>query len=354
MLLFYFSALILLHRPFIRFDSSGKPVSKSSFSSFQICTSAATRGIRIASNLTIHDFLLCPYSFSLYPVMQCCLIHIYNTRNTDPQITRMAKTDLEKGMNLLAQLQDMSSSARKLHVLLRNIIDNTNTTIDSPLTEMDWSSFLNQKSHQPPQHSPAKPPPGQGVDRCYIPNPVNSSVRSTSSVSSLLDTNKIQNWEMDPSPSCELLNIKTRHQFTHYFLRWGRNMEAVVGSSEQTEHQKPSHQHPRVEAFTLKQFGFPTTPDNSDNYSNNTARPGLPGYLFSSLPSRDSTIPTTAAERPPSFSTQSGDDVFSVDNLFRYDLNNPFLDLPSSMNWDQWNEWFERTMASDSTWQHLG
>ncbi|KAI8339459.1 fungal-specific transcription factor domain-containing protein [Chlamydoabsidia padenii] len=197
MLLFYFSALILLHRPFIKFNASGKPVSKSSFSSFQICTSAATRGICIASSLTIHDFLLCPYSFSLYPVMQCCLIHIYNTRNMDPQIARMAKVDLEKGMNLLGQLKDMSNSARKLHVLLQNIIDNNDTTTHSPWT--DWSSFLNQKSHQSPQQFTAKVLAGNGMDGSYVPSATSILWSTASSVSSLLDTNKIFNWEMETS-----------------------------------------------------------------------------------------------------------------------------------------------------------
>ncbi|ORZ17359.1 fungal-specific transcription factor domain-domain-containing protein [Absidia repens] len=212
MLLFYFSALILLHRPFIQLNAAGKPISKSSFSSFQICTSAATRGIRIASRLTIHDFLLCPYSFSLYPVMQCCLIHIYNTQNADPQIAKAAQLDLNKGMDLLSYLQDMSSSAKRLNILLRNIIDGKHIIprdIRQQFNVNDISSNIDTPTNIPssslniyPQHSPTTEASlGPNTNQPYPPS-TNPILWANSSVSSFLDTNMIQDWHI-PSSSCK-------------------------------------------------------------------------------------------------------------------------------------------------------
>lgn len=117
--MFYFTALILLHRPFIKANPTDQ-------SSFWICTSAATRGIRMASLLTAHDFLLTPYSFSTYPILQCSLILMYNTKNSDPQIAQAAKEDLQRGIDLIDRIHELSITTRKLRILLHNIIDNRN------------------------------------------------------------------------------------------------------------------------------------------------------------------------------------------------------------------------------------
>ncbi|KAI8089729.1 fungal-specific transcription factor domain-containing protein [Halteromyces radiatus] len=307
MLLFYFSALILLHRPFIQFSATGKPISKSSFSSFQICTSAATRGIRIAAGLSIHDFLLCPYSFSLYPVMQCCLIHIYNTRSTDTQISRAAKLDLNRGMDLLDKLQYMSSSAKKLNILLRNIIDNNNIppsnrdTSLSPLVNVINRTSTSSSSESLPQNKE------NTIDQSTF-----HTSTTTPSVSSFLDTNLIQNWQ----------NRQTKSS-------------SFAGNEDQYYQ----------EAYTLQQFGF-TAPTKEKNDQKSTLS------KFQTFENNDDSLIS------PLSSTKSQSDNISAvsfapiqqptdildDVLFKYDQNNPFWNIPSSMNWEEWNEWLEKSI----------
>ncbi|KAI9310661.1 fungal-specific transcription factor domain-containing protein [Dichotomocladium elegans] len=123
-LLFYFTALILLHRPFIK--NSNQHQEDFSSLSFKICTSAATRGIRMAAQLSPHDYLLTSYAFSLYPVLQCCLVLMYNTKSHDPRIAQAAKEDLQRAFELIDRIQDVSGWARKLKILLHSILDNRN------------------------------------------------------------------------------------------------------------------------------------------------------------------------------------------------------------------------------------
>lgn len=118
MLMFYCSSLILLHQPFIQ-----KIQSKSSHTSQQICTSAATRGMRIACRLTARDYLMCPYSFTLYPIRQFGLIHMFNSKNPDPQVSISAKFYLKKGTQLLSRIKNMSSTATSLYEVFKDISD---------------------------------------------------------------------------------------------------------------------------------------------------------------------------------------------------------------------------------------
>jgi hypothetical protein len=84
----------------------------------------------------------------------------------------------------------------------------------------------------------------------------------------------------------------------------------------------------------LPDFLFPTFTSNTNN--NNTSS-------FDST-----TIPAPVATVTPPYSHKDSQPMFS-----NIDYSNPFMGLPSSMNWHEWNDWFEKTMTSDSTWQYL-
>lgn len=174
-LMFYFTALILLHRPFINANRTDQ-------SSFWICTSAATRGIRMASLLTAHDFLLTPYSFSTYPILQCSLILMYNTKNSNPQIAQAAKEDLQRGIDLIDRIHELSITTRKLRILLHNIIDNRN--IDH--------HFMDDHHYNPPY--PHVIPP---VSHSNTTDPMSSTQASSippasQDVASIIDTFLLQ------------------------------------------------------------------------------------------------------------------------------------------------------------------
>lgn len=135
-LLYYFSSLILLHRPFItqRTDHDVNPIPSPSF---WICTSAATLGMRIAAPMTVHNIFLCPFATTFYPVLQCCLIHMYNTKHSDPYISAAAKAELENGIQLLNRFKGASSTGDTLRQLLHNVMNNKNIDVRATSEEQD-------------------------------------------------------------------------------------------------------------------------------------------------------------------------------------------------------------------------
>lgn len=141
--------------------ASGKKP-RSSYSSFRIGTSAATRGIRIASQMTIRDFLMFPYSFSLYPVLQCCLILMYNTKNLDARVSAPAKADLTKGLTLMSKLRAMSSTAQRLYRLLRTIMDNKEIEVVVPASDSEESIRSRDNSVDCPIMAPRVSDVGRG------------------------------------------------------------------------------------------------------------------------------------------------------------------------------------------------
>lgn len=144
---------MLLHRPFIERAGTGNSKAQSSYSSFRIGSSAAARGIRIAAHMEPRDILMFPYAFSLYPVLQCCLIHMYNTKNPDARIAGPAKVDLATGLSLINRLKKMSHNASKLHALLETIMENNSIFLnqsygmdDTKWTSTSAPSFMNTDS----------------------------------------------------------------------------------------------------------------------------------------------------------------------------------------------------------------
>ncbi|KAG2221686.1 hypothetical protein INT45_002724 [Circinella minor] len=129
LLLCYFGSLILLHRPFIERNTniSDRP----SYSSFRISSSAATRGIRIAEQMSMRDYLMLPYCFNITPILQFSLIHIYNSRNSDGRIAAPSRAYVFKTMELVTNIQHMSKRATQLYRVLKFIIDNMNITIET-------------------------------------------------------------------------------------------------------------------------------------------------------------------------------------------------------------------------------
>ncbi|KAG1180606.1 hypothetical protein G6F70_000558 [Rhizopus microsporus] len=110
----YYTLLILLHRPFIENDEGNR----SSQSSLNICTNAATCCIEVAEKMHYRDFLLVSWNFAIYPVFTASLIHIYNATNKDRDIAEAAKSNLAKAICVVERLSKVSFNASKFHALL--------------------------------------------------------------------------------------------------------------------------------------------------------------------------------------------------------------------------------------------
>ncbi|KAI8148412.1 fungal-specific transcription factor domain-containing protein [Fennellomyces sp. T-0311] len=310
-LLFYFTTLILLHRPFIRSNVSNAAGSKqSSFSSFWICTSAATNGIRIASELSIHDYLLTPYAFSLYPVLQCCLILMYNTKNQDPHISIAAKEDLEKGIGLVDRIHEASSTSQTLKVLLHSIMDNKNIdTITGPL-EMDYKDLDESKRGENRYGNPSS----------YTCRAKQKKTTTKVSISALIDNLLLQDIPVDSS--------------------WVSRASTPVSIPLQSTQE---------EAFTLQQFGLNSVPSDTilPLTQGEMYPPQIPFAATASLPLM-TTLPageTAALPIDQALALQSN-------NIFQSDPDNPFWSIPSSINWTEWHEWYQHSQDS-SAWHSL-
>ncbi|KAI8880203.1 hypothetical protein K501DRAFT_275782 [Backusella circina FSU 941] len=305
-LLCYFSLLILLHRPFIEAVANGKKA-RPSYSSFRIGTSAATRGIRIASQMTMRDFMMFPYSFSLYPVLQCCLIHMYNTKNPDARLSTPAKTDLAKGIALISKLRTMSTTAQRLCSLLKTIMNNR----DIDVNEEKLRSRDSSADGMPTKVSDV----GRGHQR------TNSRMNSVVSTSS--------------NNSVEPLNNAFIKPFQQTLS------EVIIPPSMEEQSPSPTSM---AEAFSLKQFGFNNTLGDPNQFD----------YIMQDVStfSKVETLPPMPYMPPmmngmqPSFVDTSGE------GQFRNNPNNPFFSIPSSMDWTEWNEWNQNNQGN-STWQTL-
>ncbi|KAG0174305.1 hypothetical protein DFQ28_006780 [Apophysomyces sp. BC1034] len=331
-LLFYYSALILLHRPFIKANHG---TAGSSQSSFQICTSAATRGLQIAIKMTIQDFLMCPYSFSLYPVMQCCLIHMHNTTNPDMDISQTAKVYLEKGISLVDRVHAMSSTAQTLKVLLSNIMKNRNIEL-SPSCAENKSTTMGASpriSDTRQDRSPNRPGKRKRTDELSVEEKNATKAGSPQ--------------QQSEYPPVNTMSTENLYQTT--------NVAPMLTMEQEGE------------AFSLRQFGF-ESPKHSemaslDYLTQNTTSslmglsqaitlPPMPNEVMVFDAPLQQTVETTHTNTYPQQVTD-GPFTHPTNHVFRNEPDNPFWGIPSSMDWEAWNTWYQSTLAS-GTWQPLG
>ncbi|KAI8979718.1 fungal-specific transcription factor domain-containing protein [Mycotypha africana] len=378
-LLCYFSLLILLHRPFIEASASGQKA-RVSYSSFRIGTSAAIRGIRIASQLSNRDFLMFPYSFSLYPVLQCCLILIYNTKNPDKRLSASAKADLVKGMTAISRLKIMSSTARRLHQLLKTIMNNNEIEVSVPASDMDDSTSVSNRSRD------------NSLDAMQIPAHTSDVGRGSLRQMQSPSQQHQQQTMLPPPPGKassvivkspkELYNISQLPQYISEVIA-PPNMDRLLS---QTSAPSPTFM---AEAFSLKQFGFNSmigdpnqldyTMQDVSAFSQMDALPPLPNMLnqqFENIPLQQQSLNTSAPstqQQPQSLtnylSANPSDAASNTttnttntntppiqsypilnnsnsEGLFRNNPNNPFFGIPSSMDWTEWNEWNQNNQRS--------
>ncbi|KAI8641226.1 fungal-specific transcription factor domain-containing protein [Parasitella parasitica] len=375
-LLCYFSLLILLHRPFIEAVANGKKP-RPSYSSFRIGTSAATRGIRIASQMTIRDFLMFPYSFSLYPVLQCCLIHMYNTKNLDARISAPAKADLTKGITLISRLRAMSSTAERLYRLLKTIMNNKEIEVAVPPSDSEESVRSRDNS----------------IDSTTIPSRLSDVGRGANTRNAM---HSHQQQQIAPqAPSGRITPVIAQSPQEQYYPKrqFQQSLSEVIapptmdGSMSQSSAPSPTSMS---EAFSLKQFGFNNTlgdPNQLDYtmqdvsaFSKMETLPPMPMYSNGNSNSNSNSssnlfqqpqnhsvntssqllsfVPNTSTSIPPPQQPHAPTSMplahplldSSNEGLFRNNPNNPFFGIPTSMDWTEWNEWSQSNQGN-TTWQ---
>ncbi|CAO3624712.1 unnamed protein product [Mucor hiemalis] len=314
MLMFYCSTLILLHQPFIR-----RTQSRSSFTSQQICSSAASRGMRIACRLTARDYLMCPYSFTLYPIMQFGLIHMFNGKNPNLQIATSAKLYLKRGTKLLENIKEMSSTATRLYKVFRDITEisdlhlSADDNVDRTLAEEEY--HLEENVRRLKERYGAQP------DR--------------RTMSSIMDAIMLQPPSVPKDPLLPSYNNAQE--------RTEKVNPTTATAVPEVFYDASNSQPPlnmEAEAFSLTQFGYETTNDTSSlDYilQNLNALSGLSNdYL-----QPEQTV--YAHFTPPLQQQQQLDAVDS--HIFKSDPTNVFWDLPSNM--EGLNQWIDTMNQTD-------
>ncbi|KAI9255517.1 fungal-specific transcription factor domain-containing protein [Sporodiniella umbellata] len=316
-LLCYFSLLILLHRPFIEARPNGKKKARSTYSSFSIGTSAATRGIRIASQMTLRDFLMFPYSFSLYPVLQCCLILMYNTKLSDTKISTPAKTDLAKGISLISKLRTMSNTAQRLYVLLKTVMSHKNIEL-STTSNLEQTKRLSQ---------------GSDTESSTIPSRISDVGRGNHSHSPL-----------DSDSAIHISSSASSYPGQYSFI-----LSDVMAPPSMDNSASPgvSPTSSMAEAFSLKQFGF-QKPLSEYEMQQLSEMPVINPHIYNQFQpfSRTSPIPMPVQVAPVYRNTGNE----SNERIFRNNPDNPFFGIPTSMDWTEWNEW-SQSNAGGASWQ---
>ncbi|KAI8076755.1 fungal-specific transcription factor domain-containing protein [Halteromyces radiatus] len=329
-LICYYGLLVLLHRPFIERAGTGKSKATPSYSSFRIGSSAATRGIRIASQMEPRDFLMFPYAFSLYPVLQCCLIHMYNTKNPDTRIAGPAKVDLATGLNLINRLKKMSHNANKLHSLLETIMEN-NSIILNQNHDMDSSQRTSPKTTTATNTHNKNIVPSRISDVGRGMMPLGSSPKGSPT---LQDQQRFSRTSQTTGSSPPVMQNFT----TPLLFQQSLEMGSLADIPSMSTSPSPTS---LTEAFSLKQFGFDTPGDPNQldftmqdvsAFSRMNYLPPMPGYQSDQQPQPNKNI---YINHPPmENNNQDGN------TAFRYNPNNPFFGIPSSMDWSDiaWNQ----------------
>ncbi|CAO3590220.1 unnamed protein product [Absidia cylindrospora] len=389
-LICYYGLLVLLHRPFIERAGSGKSNARPSYSSFRIGSSAATRGIRIACHMEPRDFLMFPYAFSLYPVLQCCLIHMYNTKNPDTKIAGPAKVDLTTGLALINRLKKMSHNAHKLHFLLETIMENNSIILNQgyDMDDLQQAMVATVKGTVPSRISDV----GRGTSKTEN----GPSTTLEHQLSPLQD----QYYQLPKTPQyVDMSPSASQNAATPLLFQQSFEMSSLADIPMISSTPSPSSV---TEAFSLKQFGFDTPGDPNQldftiqdisAFSKMDFLPPIPGYhrtpqqqpevlldQTSSNHLRSSNIPprysqsqqqqqqlssyslrTNFTPYPPLTTSDNAsspsviqqqahpipiaapiENHHDANTVFRYNPDNPFFDIPWSMDfldiaWSQSN-----------------
>ncbi|KAI8059619.1 fungal-specific transcription factor domain-containing protein [Gongronella butleri] len=304
-LICYYGLLVLLHRPFIEHAGSQKGKARPSYSSFRIGSSAATRGIQFASRLEPRDFLMFPYAFSLYPVLQCCLIQMYNAKSSEVRISEPAKIDLGRGLALINRLKKMSFNADKLQNLLETLMENNDIALPSPEDMFAYdSAAANAQIAPTPRLASARasnPASSANPVASPIPSRLSDVGRGAALPTSMpqqqqpIIASELMSNSFDPASMLPETVAQTSQPHAHSSiavpLLFQQSYEMTtfneIKTSPATTTSSPSSM---TEAFTLKQFGFETVPTSEPLFQMNFSPQDFLAYsnfVTSTMPPMD-------------------------------------------------------------------
>ncbi|KAL0140492.1 fungal-specific transcription factor domain-containing protein [Mucor lusitanicus] len=406
----YCTLLILLHRPFIEKEPHNNKNSKmSSRSSLTICTSAAIRIVEVSESMHYRDFLMVSWGFALYPLFTAALIHIYNSSNPDSIVSDVAKSNLVRALAVVDKLCLLSPMTMNMSNILKKVIalspifvndpefvamvNIKKSAVDSEGLERVGDPYSKPDDHtaaDSPSHQHASAPnanqsaTGSSLQDQWFSHGSSSSRPAAKDKQPSIDQITAPAWDEDwlsqlytpTQPNFNLNNEEPNKQ----------NISSVINATTQQQYQQ---QPSKVDAYSIRQFGFgadqiqqeavanassnqpqpqpsyykEVSPLNANNNEplnpSNTASSAPSTALFDysdfSFPYNYGSVMPTATNNTTAIPAANAADNNSMPNawinnnhtanfiyqndpsaLFRYRPDNPFWGIPSSMEADDW------------------
>ncbi|KAI9287040.1 fungal-specific transcription factor domain-containing protein [Umbelopsis sp. AD052] len=256
----YYTALILLHRPFI--PGPSQPRAPTSFPSLQICTSAAYSILDIVENLLSNGQLRFTLNYAIFHVFTAGTLFVNNAAVPDSYLTFEAKISINKIMRGLDDIESSWTAAARYSNILGELagLRDINLESDTPFKDR----YTSKKRTPPPSIAvPNSPEPSD--DDYELPN---DSPSTTSA---------------DIAP--ELVSNATPQSFSTVNTPFSSSYPStLIYPSEQfTTLTKTPTQSPGVHT-SMDQF---VTPDTTDNNTNKRPYDALGTAFWGMPPSLD-------------------------------------------------------------------
>lgn len=128
----YYTTIILLHRPFITISNLNvnQPQPPSNFPSQSICTNAANNILDIANGMFAARSIGNVFNFTIYYLLTTGIIFINNASSSDPNTSATGKTNINKLMQLMPELQKTWPAAKRTIKLLDSMSEERELNLD--------------------------------------------------------------------------------------------------------------------------------------------------------------------------------------------------------------------------------
>ncbi|KAG2182351.1 hypothetical protein INT43_007281, partial [Umbelopsis isabellina] len=190
----YYTALILLHRPFIPGPSQSR--APTSFPSLQICTSSAYSILDICENLLSEGRLKYTLNYAIFHVFTAGTLFVNNATSTDSYLTFEAKISINKIMRGLDDMESSWTAAARYSNILGELagLRDINLESDTPFKDR----YTSRKRTPPP--SIAVPNSPEPADDDYELTEANTNSKSTDILPELSSNASTQSYSAAATP----------------------------------------------------------------------------------------------------------------------------------------------------------
>ncbi|CAG8591345.1 13302_t:CDS:2 [Acaulospora morrowiae] len=308
--LVYYSSQILLHRPHIRGPKSNAP--PSSIPSLTICTMAANNITHIIFRSMKDGTLKYTWNFSIYSFFTASTMHIINALSGDDRFREVAKQGLRMTLKCLEFLRPYWFATEKVQNVFNDLIKTRNINLDGTNGVHDVNPVEEKKSSTKKRRSIGEDdssnriPNEPGAENTFVYHDSSPEIpRVTFTQSNSLPSPPPSQTGVTPS-SIREYNAAMRKQ--HMFGNSSRNSISPLMNS------------PISPLMNGDQISSPESTVSSSGFTQ-----------FNDFNLNSSLFPSNA----DSFS--SGSHPFGGDDSMCD--SNPFLSLPSAIDWSELNDW---------------